>query len=176
MLVLRRKHPMELAGCQIPPSRDFWWIIQARVMPDLHSFHMHRGEKVWSKLPYLLSRSPNCFCSDEPPTVPHWFLPLSGPMKLPLLQTGSQLCWGQGGLWTFQDKHMCKSLSGWGSQDTAYSEPEKQLHWRTLLRPEFRGITEAVQKYTALKPSFFFESPSTSSKMCSLLALTASLF
>lgn len=78
-------------------------------------------------------------------------------MKLPLLQTGSQLCWGQGGLWTFQDKHMCKSLSGWGSQDTAYSEPEKQLHWRTLLRPEFRGITEAVQKCTALKPRFFLK-------------------
>lgn len=50
------------------------------------------------------------------------------------------------------------SLQGWGSQDSAYSEPEKQLFWRTLLRLEFCGVTQVVQKCTALKPGklFFF--------------------
>lgn len=51
---------------------------------------------------------------------------------------------------------MCKSLSGWGSQDTAYSEPEKQLYWRTLSRPEFCGITQVLQKCSASKPRVFF--------------------
>lgn len=96
-------------------------------MPDLHCFHMHTGEKEWTKLPYPFSRSQDCSCSDEPLTAPHWFLTPSWPVKLALPQTGRQLCWGQGGLWTFQDKYMRKSLQGGGSQDTAYSKPEKQL-------------------------------------------------
>lgn len=91
---------------------------------------------------------------------------------------GRQLCWAQGGLWTFQDKYMYKSPQGWGSQDTAYSEPEKQLFWRTLLKLEFLGVTQVVQKCIALNPRIFFwkGGPSTHSKMCSLPALPASLF
>lgn len=81
-------------------------------MPNLHFFHMHKGEKEWTKLPYPSSRSQDCSCSDEPLTALHGFLIASGPMKFALSQTARQLCQGQGGLRTFQDKYMCKSLQG----------------------------------------------------------------
>lgn len=55
-------------------------------MPDLLCFHMHTGEKEWTKLPYPFSRSQDCSYSDEPLTVPQWFLTPSGPMKLALPQ------------------------------------------------------------------------------------------